>query len=429
MEEDEVFVSQLNDQKIISEEEISDPDSTSSIIEKEEKNKENEKTSTFVELFNIILLGLSFMLIFSAFNTTANYMSTLHQDIGYISLGLLYFIFSLSNFFSPTIEKFVGSKICMIAGSLVYILYVLFAGFNFAWLLIVFSIFLGFAASILWTAQGNYISSVSSEDKLGFNSGLFFGLFFLSIIFGNLIVGVLFSFDIPLWMTFLILFCIGLVGIVMLFFIKNPKIKKEKKINILQSILNSIKILFNSKMILLLGFCFYSGFSQSLFSGKIPEIIGTKLGKDYVGYTMSCFGLSEFIGSLTFGRLIDKLGIKMMMMISFCFHLIALFFTLLLSKDIMIFYFISTTLNGLADSSLNPTLYSILGGRMFQKEGVSNAFASFKLVQSLSYAFGYFSSIYFQLYILQIMAIVILLISLLMFVILDLMIESVDSRE
>ena len=129
---------------------------------------------------------------------------------------------------------------------------------------------------------------------------------------------------------------------------------------------------------------------------------------------------------MTFGRLIDKFGIKLMIMISFCFHLIALFFTLLLSKDILILYFISTTLNGLADSSLNPTLYSILGGKMFKKEGISNAFAAFKLVQSLSYAFGYFSSIYFQFYILQIMAIIILLISLLMFLILDLMIEPVD---
>jgi hypothetical protein len=37
------------------------------------------KTSYFIELVNVIILGFSFMFIFAAFNTTANYMSTLHK--------------------------------------------------------------------------------------------------------------------------------------------------------------------------------------------------------------------------------------------------------------------------------------------------------------------------------------------------------------
>jgi MFS family permease len=314
----------------------------------------------------------------------------------------------------------------MLLSSVIYILYVLFSGFNFSFIILIFSVLLGFAASILWTAQGNYISNISSENKIGMNSGIFFGIFNLSIIFGNLIVGILFSFDMPLWITFLILFGIGFIGIVLLLFIKPVKPKKKENLKVFQSIFLSIKILFNAKLILLLGFCFYSGFSMSIFSGKIPEIIGIKLGKDYVGYAMSFFGLAEFFGSFLFGKLIEKFGSKFMIVVSFCLQMFALFFTFFLSRNILILYFISSALNGFADSCLNPTLYAIIGGKMFQSEGVSNAFASFRLVQSLSYAIGYFASIYLQIFYLQMIAIVLLLVSFLMFVILDLMIQKIE---
>jgi hypothetical protein len=58
---------------------ITNPSDTSDDSEKNLVESVEPKTSYFIELINVIILGFSFMFLFAAFNTTANYMSTLHK--------------------------------------------------------------------------------------------------------------------------------------------------------------------------------------------------------------------------------------------------------------------------------------------------------------------------------------------------------------
>lgn len=62
-------------------------------------------------LFNVIIMGLSFLLLFSGFNTASSYLSTaLPKDIGFYGPAILYATFALSNFASAVVVKRLGPR-------------------------------------------------------------------------------------------------------------------------------------------------------------------------------------------------------------------------------------------------------------------------------------------------------------------------------
>jgi MFS family permease len=142
----------------------------------------------------LLILSLGFLLLFNVFNTAQNLASQVLDDLGFgdlgfYSLGVLYFAFSLSCFVATPIVNKCGERISMTVGALCYTLYT--ASFMLAsaplqypdtdiWILkkgvieaviIVTAISNGFGASILWVAQGRYISRIANDTNKGsFNS-------------------------------------------------------------------------------------------------------------------------------------------------------------------------------------------------------------------------------------------------------------------
>lgn len=256
----------------------------------------------------------------------------------------------------------------------------------------------------------------------------------MSLILGNILVSTLLTLKIPTWITFLILFGIGVVGVIILCVLRkapetenlevnnneneNPQdVKPKENISVFTSIKNSAAIIFETKMFLILGLCTYSGYSNAFFSGKIPEIFG-EYSPTIVGYVMSCYGVAEVIGSIIFGKSSDYFGRKPVIYVTIFFHYVAIGFTFFMNYYPPYLFFISAFLNGFADSGMNTNIYSILGS--LYSDRPSDAFACFKLIQSLAYSFGYLVSIYAPFLALQIFAFFFISAALLMFLVLDL---------
>ena len=81
------------------------------------------------ELATVILLGFSFFLIFTSFQTGSMIQQTVVRSIakeygiqwnGYISLCVIYAVFSLSNWIAPSTVSLIGVKASMIAGATTY---------------------------------------------------------------------------------------------------------------------------------------------------------------------------------------------------------------------------------------------------------------------------------------------------------------------
>ncbi|CAH1801811.1 unnamed protein product [Owenia fusiformis] len=156
---------------------------------------------------NLLTLSLSFTLVFTAYGSLQNLMSSLNQvqGLGVASLSCIYGGLILSCFFGPTLIKRLGYKYVFVTG---WFCHCIFTSTNFYpkfYTLVPSSILLGLISGAIWTAQGafltclatkhatNRISDKSSEAGesiyqliVKFN-GIFYMLFQSTQIWGNLI--------------------------------------------------------------------------------------------------------------------------------------------------------------------------------------------------------------------------------------------------
>jgi len=81
-------------------------------------------------LLNVILVSIAFMLIFMAFQTMVNIEQTVLRSISeeipsftadaFISTGIIYAVFALANWITPSIITIIGPKYTMIIGAVFY---------------------------------------------------------------------------------------------------------------------------------------------------------------------------------------------------------------------------------------------------------------------------------------------------------------------
>ncbi|KAL1376471.1 hypothetical protein pipiens_016873 [Culex pipiens pipiens] len=142
-------------------------------------------------LTSVIILGLGFMLLFTAFQTMANIEQTVINSIktddptftgdGYTSLAVIYALLSISNWITPSVLSKTGPKIAMLLGALTYCFFIVTFLWPQTFLLYLASGILGCGAALIWTGQGMYLSKCSDETTISRNSGIFWALLQMSI--------------------------------------------------------------------------------------------------------------------------------------------------------------------------------------------------------------------------------------------------------
>jgi hypothetical protein len=169
--------------------------------------------------YNVIVLGSGFMLLFSAFQTTA-FVQTIsissflspecHQNnsdlnnsnvyydggisitqsfanrIGYISLCIIYLMVALANWLSVSIVAVVGPKVSLIVSGALYVFYIAALIRPYVPVVFVGAFIVGTGGGVLWTAQGNILIQNSSKVRMGTTSGIFWLMLESSLVLGNL---------------------------------------------------------------------------------------------------------------------------------------------------------------------------------------------------------------------------------------------------
>src|SRR3989338_2317495 len=163
------------------------------------------------QMYNTVVLGMAFLWVFLGAATLQSYESTLNHQDGLISLGLVYLGFGLSSLLASQIHALVGSRLSMLVAGGCYALYILTNIFYYLPVYYAASLLVGFAATMLWTAQGAFLTRQSSAENPGFYSGLFLAIYQSEGIFGYLITqllvsgGVLPDFILYLFVVFVVL--------------------------------------------------------------------------------------------------------------------------------------------------------------------------------------------------------------------------------
>ncbi|CAM9697932.1 unnamed protein product [Bubo scandiacus] len=404
------------------------------------------------KLFNIIILGISFMFIFTAFQTCGNIAQTVITNLnntdfhgsGYTSMSIIYGVFSASNLVSPSVVAIVGPQLSMVVSGIFYSLYIAVFIQPATWAFYTASVFIGIAAAVLWTAQGNCLTVNSDENTIGRNSGVFWALLQSSLFFGNLYIyfawqGKTHISESDRRTVFIALTVISLVGTVLFFLIRKQEDTKtpgeedsaneilgdsssaqNKVTRAVAAFKKSIKLSFTKEILLLSVTTAYTGLVLTFFSGVYGTCIGAvnRFGseeKSLIGLSGIFTGVGEILGGGLFGLLSknNRFGRNPVVMLGIIVHFIAfylIFFNMpndapiapmegtddvaymIPSKEVAIF---CSFLLGLGDSCFNTQLLSILG--FLYSEDSAPAFAIFKFVQSICAAVAYFYSNYFLL--------------------------------
>ncbi|KAN0015971.1 hypothetical protein ACTFIU_005921 [Dictyostelium citrinum] len=399
-----------------------------------QQNDDNNSVALLNNKINIIILGLCFCILFSAFSPTQILQTTINQNLGYYTLALLYSSLSISNFISPFIVSKLGEKISLIIGTLSYAIYIGSNIYVTQPSLYISSILVGFGGAILWNAQGSLVIKYSTDETIGSNTGLFFALFQTDQIIGNLGSATLINkAGLSNKILFIIFMGISFIPIIGFLFLNYPnKIettiksiniqdeeetkgnekKEEKEENLsIKNIFKSTIILFKDKPIqLLIPSLLYSGISQTFFFGVFPSLIGV----EWVGYVMSVFGFFDALSSFILGKLSDKIGRKLLILISTISFIIGIILIYLANKSKItqmisnnnynnyneeykiLCYFIGSALLGISDAGFNTQLYSLLGV-IYPTRGEA-AVGVFKFVQSTATAIAFIYGPYASLF-------------------------------
>jgi len=153
-----------------------------------ERNRRIPMTE-FQILKNVGVIGLTFMCLFTAFQSLQNLQSTLNKDegLGTGGLAIVYGSLVISCIFLPTfVIAHLGCKWTMAVSMVCYILYMA-ANFHAVWGLIVpASIIIGLGAAPLWSSKCTYLTQLAvwyselkgvTEDDV---INRFFGFFFMA---------------------------------------------------------------------------------------------------------------------------------------------------------------------------------------------------------------------------------------------------------
>ncbi|BFZ02855.1 hypothetical protein BsWGS_05894 [Bradybaena similaris] len=392
-----------------------------------------------IRFYNIVVLGISFMLIFTAFQTCSMVEKTVLDSAavngtftgnGYTSLGILYAVFSVSNWAAPSFVCFAGPRASMFIGSLFYFLFVASFLKPMVWSLYLGSVLVGFGAAILWTAQGTFFTINSDSQTGARNSGIFWALSQCSLLFGNLYSYFVFQgkqiiTESERSKLFYVLSAAGLAGSLCLLALRKRRIAiVEDDLHLNASVahtpdtpLTALKkafALMKTKEVLLLCLMFaYTGLEMTFYSGVYGTSIsnnqhfGTN-AKGLLGISGIFIGVGEIVGGGFFGLMSNKTnkhGRDPIIMLGYISHIVAFFIvfinlpasspiegsdgpTYITSNEYLAI--IASFLLGFGDSSFNTQIYSIIG-IMFPEDS-SAGFAVFKFMQSVAAAIAFYYS-------------------------------------
>ncbi|XP_067006702.2 myosin-2 heavy chain [Anabrus simplex] len=151
-------------------------------------------------LKNLVFISLAFMILFTAFNTTQAFQSSINskRGLGSWSLVVYYFTLMVSNMFLPVIiTKWLGCKGSMVTSCLLFAPYIVAQFYPKFYTLLPTSAAAGMGAGVLFCAQGTYasvmaetymtVTGVDKETTMMLFFGIFFFLYMMSLVWGNLI--------------------------------------------------------------------------------------------------------------------------------------------------------------------------------------------------------------------------------------------------
>jgi len=149
------------------------------------------------DFISFLQMCTGFTLLFTAFQTGSQVselvLSSYDKHHGtsinaYYGAVVLYVVFAMANWISPSIISLLGSKLALIVGASCFVLYLSMFLYPSNAVLYIYSTIIGFGAATLWTAQGNLMVCYSRKDTMDRNANIAWGFQQTAMLIGPLYV-------------------------------------------------------------------------------------------------------------------------------------------------------------------------------------------------------------------------------------------------
>lgn len=304
-----------------------------------ESSKTNQQPSY---LYNVLYIGISFMVLFSANSITQNMISHMYKQMGFTNLGrisvlITYASFGIGSIFASHFKRKIPAKVGLFKAVFAYLSFILVSTlttychkstpqldglicneFSIYTLNLIFSVVLGFGSSILWLCQSNYVNDCTNESNKGTYHGIFLSLMQFSMFIGSIIAAFVLRHADELTF-FLILTCLVALASVMLRFLPAIDVKEEqlKPHEAQETIIDSARRFFDcykkpAHYPVILS-SFMSGLIIAFYATYFPSVIReTVLGEptnvinQMISFSFIGLGLGQTISGYCVGRIIDR---------------------------------------------------------------------------------------------------------------------------
>ncbi|KAL0555558.1 hypothetical protein IC582_009506 [Cucumis melo] len=404
---------------------------------------------------DVHVLSFAFLLIFLAYGAAQNLESTVNteEDLGTTSLGILYLSFTFFSLVASLVVRALGTKNALILGTTGYWLFTA-ANLKPTWFTMVpASLYLGFAASIIWVAQGTYLTSTARNHArknglhegtvIGNFNGEFWGVFASHQVIGNIISLVVLKDEAGgstdgTTVLFLIFLCVVTLGIVLMWFLRKEDSKEEEPSLSSSSLRSSILSLSKSvvapladrRMILTIPLIAYSGLQAAFVWAKFTkQVVTPSLGVSGVGGAMAVYGAADAVCSLVAGRLTSGLPSITFLVSGGAVIQAVVFIWLLLGQSETlgtVYLLLISAVLGIGDGVFNTQLNALLG--ILFKHDTEGAFAQLKVWQSATISIVFFFSPYISMQTMLVIILFILCLSYVAFLTLTVWVEKSFSR-
>ncbi|XP_071854941.1 protein unc-93 homolog A-like [Apostichopus japonicus] len=396
---------------------------------------------------NVIVISFSFLLLFTAFQALSNLQSSINCDagLGLASLSTIYATLILSSMFVPSIMiRYLGLKWTLAIAMVCYAIYTLANYFPSWGTLIPASALVGFAAAPLWTAKATYLTTLGRRyAQIGKSApeaiiNRYFGIFFLffqsSQIIGNLVSSLVLKSDdstdegnnqteftcgaqdcytetgdenattycdppdknLTNILLSVYLACgIAAVITVALFVQRLERNDKKTPETTCGLFLATTKLMREANIVLLIPLTVYSGLEQAFITGDFTKSFVTcTVGVGWVGYIMICYGATNALFSLVWGRVARTTGRTFIFASGTTIHfvLIVILLTWLPTEEQLWVMFILAALWGVADAVWQTQINSIYGALFPGRQQA--AFSNYRLWESLGFTVSFAYSNY-----------------------------------
>ena len=356
---------------------------------------------------NLIFFSIIYICIFSGFYLVLGFLSSLYPGESYISFILFNSCYGIFSLFSPIIISYFSLKLVLFICTITFLIYIGFIGSLIFPLFIVGSIIGGIGNAMIWLCQGVFLTS----EEIG----IFYSLFNINMIFGNLLGLIILLTNGSVQIMSLSMLAVTTIAIPFIFFIspisptvinesnsenidkaqnKNNENNNENKNEIkLKDILDVFLIA--KEIPFILPLFIYQTLALNITYLILPILILESRSDQHISEVFTAvmyivYGISAMVSSYLFGIIFDKYRIKVL-----------IFYTLLEIGTLIGIYIISLNnyfaeiwiiigfSRGIVDyainNAINISLSSFRGDRGGEDLKVKNMYALYRFIYALAY--------------------------------------------